>query len=124
MTVDWRQDPYNQTHRLVVLKYGPAKDHKCADCGEQAYDWTLNESKVTGPILTSGTSRYAPEDLEAYEPRCRRCHTLLDDNTREARAKLAELRQEETFRDSHAEATRQGIARARETDNRWGAGRK
>lgn len=121
---EWHADPYNELHRRVVAAFGPAKDHKCIDCGDRAYDWTLNESKVTGPILTSGTSRYAPDDLEAYEPRCRRCHTLLDDNTREAREKLAELRQGDAFRSSHAEATRQGIARARQTDNRWGAGRR
>jgi hypothetical protein len=122
--VTWRDDPYNQTHHHIVVARGPAKEHLCVDCGEQAYDWTLNESKAVGLILTSGTSRYAPEDIEAYEPRCRRCHTLLDDNTREARAKLAELRQVEAFRASHAEATRRGIAKSRQADNRWGAGRK
>lgn len=64
---------YNQTpsvltlHRRIHRKHGPAKNHKCVDCGEQALDWSLKFGH-----------EYS-DNIDDYESRCRRCHVKYDD---------------------------------------------
>lgn len=72
------EDPaYQAGHRLIRKVRGKAKEHRCVDCGEQAYDWS--QRKETDVMLP-----------ESYDPRCRSCHQLYDvtdakrERTREA----------------------------------------
>jgi polyferredoxin len=59
-------DPvYSTRHSRVLKARGKAGDQACADCGQQAREW----SQVHG---TSG------DDPEHYEPRCARCHHAYD----------------------------------------------
>ncbi len=54
-------------HRRLHRKHGAAKDHLCVDCGNKALDWSLKYG------------REYSENIDDYEPRCRRCHVLYDD---------------------------------------------
>lgn len=69
-TKHWNYNPNPSVltlHRRIHRKHGAASLRKCVDCGSKARDWSLK----------AGHS-YS-DDIEDYEPRCRRCHVLHDD---------------------------------------------
>lgn len=64
---------YNWHARMRRTLLGPAANHLCVGCGQQALDWSLNaEHCVPGEKWT-----YV-EDVAAYSPRCRSCHLAQD----------------------------------------------
>lgn len=63
-------------HRRIHRKHGPAKNHKCADCDNQAIDWSLNGSVYT-------------DNVEDYSPRCRSCHVRFDDSRNDRAEKVS-----------------------------------
>lgn len=69
---------YVPTHKWVARHRGKAARHSCVDCGGQAAEW----SYITGhPLeqIDSQGRRFA-RALDAYQPRCVRCHRLHDEN--------------------------------------------
>lgn len=65
-------------HKRLHRKHGPAKNHLCVDCGEQALDWSLKFGH-----------EYS-DNIKDYEPRCRRCHVIYDDKNNN-RAELVSI---------------------------------
>jgi hypothetical protein len=73
---------YEVLHGRIRAARGPAKEHRCVDCGGKARDWSYNHSgigeymawsKVMGPLPASN-------DFYQYEPRCKLCHMIFDHN--------------------------------------------
>ena len=63
-------------HKRIHRKYGPAKDRKCVDCGNQAQDWSLNSTEYT-------------DNVDDYSPRCRSCHVRYDDKNNNRAEKVS-----------------------------------
>jgi DNA-directed RNA polymerase subunit RPC12/RpoP len=53
-------------HKRIHRKYGKASSYRCADCPNQAHDWSLEPGK-----------QYS-SNVEDYKPRCRACHLKID----------------------------------------------
>lgn len=60
---------YRDMHRKVAKERGKAKEHKCVNCGKQAYDW----ARLKG---NNGRSIYN------FDPMCRSCHVKYDADER------------------------------------------
>jgi hypothetical protein len=54
-------------HKRIHRQHGPAKNYDCVDCGNSALGWSL----ITG--------REYSDNIEDYEPHCRKCHVIYDD---------------------------------------------
>jgi len=66
-------------HKRVKKLFGPAHNHPCVDCGEQAKDWSYSNNDPDQMFDISGTSLLAYSlKPEHYSPRCRWCHWLYD----------------------------------------------
>ena len=73
---------YSGAHGHVRAKRGPASEHKCVDCGEQAHDWSYNHDdyqELIGPERPGAEEMVYSARPWIYVPRCRRCHRLFDD---------------------------------------------
>lgn len=79
---------YRASHHRVVAVFGPASNFRCVDCTEQARDWSyggndpeevwgLSGHRSTKPVAYSAHPKY-------YQPRCRSCHKLHDQPTKES----------------------------------------
>lgn len=84
---------YVLAHRRVGQRHGPAKTHKCIDCGRQALEWSYDGLDPDERIETSGLSRGLRYSIriEHYQARCRSCHRKHDfvDGKRRKRAEVA-----------------------------------
>ena len=70
---NWLNDPtYGTVHHRLRYQRGPAKRHKCVDCGSQAEEWSYN-----GVSEARGAMPFTP-DLSEYVPRCIPCHRRHD----------------------------------------------
>jgi hypothetical protein len=73
---NWRGEDisYRAAHKRVTRERGPASGCVCVDCGGAAAEWSLIRGLGThessqGPYSTV---------VDAYEPRCKRCHVAYD----------------------------------------------
>jgi hypothetical protein len=55
-------------HKRIHRTFGKASLYKCVDCKRTARDWSLKK----GCVYSS--------NLSDFEPRCRKCHILIDGN--------------------------------------------
>lgn len=78
---------YDAAHGRLRRINGPASQHKCRDCGEQAQQWSYNgldPNERVGPHRNHkgdlSMCRYSPAEdpTPFYEPRCRKCHRIFD----------------------------------------------
>lgn len=77
---------YVVAHRRTQRLRGLASDFSCVDCGNQAQEWSFNEALTEcvcqGFIQDSRRSKPRSAkwsgDPQAYEPRCKSCHTKFD----------------------------------------------
>lgn len=67
---------YETMHGYLRLMHGPASDHTCVDCGDEAAQWAylgdLEDERVSDEGL-----RWSPH-LESYAPKCIKCHAVFD----------------------------------------------
>lgn len=70
---------YWAVHQRMRKKKGRAADHQCADCGGRARHWSYNHqdpdekwSEYHGYMMPYSL------DPDFYEPRCAKCHKVLD----------------------------------------------
>lgn len=84
----WIEVPsYAVMHMRLRRSRGAASDYPCADCGDQARDWSLRRDASTslwGKCNRGYSVEYStnPDD---YEPRCKRCHAKHDADARGVR---------------------------------------
>lgn len=76
----WGSGGYVSTHTWLRRHRGKAADHICADCGSRAEEWSYvgsHPEEQRDP--THGGAAFV-RDLDAYVPRCVKCHRLFDEN--------------------------------------------
>lgn len=73
---------YKAAHDRVRTRRGPARDHRCADCGEPARHWSYDHQDPNELLGTSGATTGIPysADPSHYAPRCVPCHKRFDLN--------------------------------------------
>jgi hypothetical protein len=67
---------YDAAHARVVRLKGPAREHRCADCGGPAVDWSYEGGAADEKRDAEGRP-YSPTP-SYYTPRCRPCHRTHD----------------------------------------------
>lgn len=67
---------YRLAHSRVTSLYGPAKRHRCVDCGNQAKHWSYNHQDPAA-LLDTKYGPFSPSP-DYYEPRCVPCHKRFD----------------------------------------------
>jgi hypothetical protein len=67
---------YRAAHWRVAQDRGPAANHRCTDCGQQAVHWSYDHSDPSELMSTTGQ----PYSLDpaCYDPRCAPCHAVFD----------------------------------------------
>jgi hypothetical protein len=71
-------------HQRVVDERGPARDHTCVDCGEQAEQWSFNHRDTPPERVRqdprNGNRGPGPYSLDTadYDARCISCHVKFD----------------------------------------------
>ena len=76
---------YGGAHMRVRRKRGPARDHPCVGCGQNATNWSYNhgeamyeqEQAMKGSDGNVSVLRYHPNP-SYYSPRCYQCHRQYD----------------------------------------------
>jgi hypothetical protein len=72
-----QETTYQRNHRRVRAARGKASEYECADCEEEAKEW-------------SQIHNTAGDDPKHYEPRCHKCHQKYDDKwNKDQRAKVS-----------------------------------
>lgn len=66
---------YESVHTYLRQLRGPAVDHSCVCCGQQAHDWTYDHQDEHAQ--RDGSLVYSL-DPEHYQPMCRSCHKTFD----------------------------------------------
>lgn len=73
---------YEQAHRVIRRKRGPASSYACSNCGDPASHWAYRNASPTeliGPIRgRAGAARYS-SDIADYDPLCVLCHRIRDE---------------------------------------------
>lgn len=71
---------YRAAHKRVIATRGMASGQACADCGQQASEWSYQhddpDEMIAGDYAHAGMPYSANADH--YAPRCRGCHTTFD----------------------------------------------
>jgi hypothetical protein len=67
---------YPGQHLRVKSFRGRATDHPCADCGEQATQWSYDHADPDERIAPNG--RVYSTNVDHYQPRCIKCHRQFD----------------------------------------------
>lgn len=67
---------YRVAHARLQVDRGPATDHPCVDCGEQAGHWSYNNADPDELVSDGGQPYTLNQD--AYDPRCYECHAAFD----------------------------------------------
>lgn len=70
---------YQAVHKRIRRERGPASEHVCARCGQQARDWAYDHTDPN-ELTTQWygkTVAYSP-DVDHYVPLCRLCHYRMD----------------------------------------------
>lgn len=75
----WRGDDigYWSAHGRARTAKGPAKEHRCVACGEQAAEWAYDHADPNARI--ERLQVFSP-DPEHYLPLCVSCHRRFDDD--------------------------------------------
>lgn len=82
----WRREPrvvvvdYQLAHWRLRKARGQASQHACADCGQQAAEWSY-DGLDPDEMLDLRRNRYLirySTDPKHYDPRCRPCHRAKD----------------------------------------------
>lgn len=74
---------YQAVHARLRHTRGPARQHRCKECGEQATQWAYDRSdpnELTDTV--DGQTVHYSADLARYEPLCRPCHASRDNGHR------------------------------------------
>jgi hypothetical protein len=74
-----RTPSYRSAHHRVSRVRGKASEHRCP-CGARAKDWAYmhtDPDQIEG-VTGKGTRAWFSVKPEHYEPRCRSCHTKMD----------------------------------------------
>jgi hypothetical protein len=66
---------YDAVHRMLRVKRGPARDHRCCGCGLWAKQWAYDHED---PEEVSRNGRTYSTDLAHYFPLCGPCHFRFD----------------------------------------------
>jgi len=72
---------YGQLHKRIKKTRGKAGDYPCVDCGDNAWQWSLNHQRAAEHILegeSGGRTLLYSSDLLDYDPRCVKCHRKYD----------------------------------------------
>lgn len=80
-TYKWGDGGYFATHALLSRTLGQASARRCVDCDGPAAEWSYDHQDPNELVDTS--TAYAmvyTRDLSHYEPRCKKCHRLFDEN--------------------------------------------
>jgi hypothetical protein len=72
---------YENAHSRLRRDRGPASAHSCVDCGGAAQDWSYDHADPNERQSADGP--YS-QSQDHYQPRCRKCHYLLDHEARPA----------------------------------------
>lgn len=72
-----RPKTYDQVHHGLQWVFGPASQHLCISCGEQASDWAYQYTAGDKEQKSETGSPYS-DDLNHYAPMCRSCHRSFD----------------------------------------------
>lgn len=78
-----RGQGYYTTHLRLMREKGPARFHRCIECGNQAQQWAYDYKDPNEQRMTSESSPYS-SDLTHYQPMCIPCHRRLDKSMRES----------------------------------------
>jgi hypothetical protein len=65
---------YSAVHERLRTRRGPARAHRCVDCGGPAAQWSLNHD---GASLRASEGPYSMDESR-YVPRCVPCHKRYD----------------------------------------------
>lgn len=68
---------YGAAHQRVYRDRGKATDYDCADCGEQAKQWSYNHDDQNEKFDESMGLKYSLDPAH-YSPRCVPCHKSFD----------------------------------------------
>jgi hypothetical protein len=68
---------YVVAHNTVKRVRGPARLHRCVDCGDRAVDWSY-DNRAADERSDAYSRRAYSLNPDHYEPRCRSCHTVFD----------------------------------------------
>jgi len=72
---------YSAAHWRVAAAYGRPSEHPCAECGASATDWSLQHDADPSTLRTElidGWPHWYSLDIDAYVPRCKKCHGAYD----------------------------------------------
>lgn len=73
---------YAAAHAQVRRLRGRAVEHQCIDCGQQAQQWSYNGTDLAEESAFPKERANKPlvwsMNIEAYDPRCHRCHRIHD----------------------------------------------
>lgn len=67
---------YGAAHWRCQADRGPARAHRCVDCGSQAQQWSYNHDDPNE--MTDHTGLPYSLDPDHYRPRCISCHKKFD----------------------------------------------
>lgn len=75
---DTRRDDatYRAAHARTTRDRGPARTHRCIDCGGQAHHWSYRHDDPNE--MTSPGGQPYSLDPGHYDPRCAPCHARFD----------------------------------------------
>lgn len=70
---------YSDVHNRLAYLRGPARDHRCVECGGQAAHWSYDHGDPDELLDLSdrGSLPYSPKP-EHYQARCAACHKTFD----------------------------------------------
>lgn len=74
---------YLAVHKRIARERGPAIEHDCVDCGEQAAHWSYDgqdPDERVGPVAVRGRTYQVTFSVNHhhYAPRCAGCHKKHD----------------------------------------------
>lgn len=75
---------YHAVHRRLARERGKPSAHRCVgwrdepECDRPAAEWSLDEMRAGGRVLSDGDGRRWSPALDDYDPRCLRCHRRHD----------------------------------------------
>jgi hypothetical protein len=72
-----RTPGYETMHRRVRSERGPASNHPCVDCDEQAQDWSY-DNQDPDELFDLRIGCAFSLDTAHYQPRCKLCHAEFD----------------------------------------------
>lgn len=74
----WGDGGYNPAHRTLQRLRGKADEYTCVDCAGPADEWSYNGGDPDE--ITDADGRKFTRNVDAYSPRCVRCHRIFDEN--------------------------------------------